>query len=110
MPDHVTKIALASPVAPLDEKGMAELLINKDLKLPPITAVNKCSGVPVRRGRPRCGVHPAYVPSRVMSAHGPLSRSVGSASENRLHTVRPVIFQVLASRTADPGGARPGEG
>ncbi len=33
MPDRVTKIALASPVAPLDEKGMAKLMINKDLKL-----------------------------------------------------------------------------
>lgn len=33
MPDRVTKIVLASPVSPLDEKGMARLLINKDLKL-----------------------------------------------------------------------------
>ena len=33
LPDRVTKIVLASPVAPLDEKGMARLLINKDLKL-----------------------------------------------------------------------------
>lgn len=33
MPDRVTKIVLASPVAPLDEKGMSRLMINKDLKL-----------------------------------------------------------------------------
>jgi pimeloyl-ACP methyl ester carboxylesterase len=33
LPDRVTKIVLASPVAPLDEKGMARLMINKDLKL-----------------------------------------------------------------------------
>ncbi len=33
MPDRVTKLVLASPVAPLDEKGMAKLMINKDLKL-----------------------------------------------------------------------------
>ncbi|HEY3724084.1 MAG TPA: alpha/beta hydrolase [Acidimicrobiia bacterium] len=33
MPDRVTKIVLASPVAPLDEKGMGKLMINKDLKL-----------------------------------------------------------------------------
>jgi pimeloyl-ACP methyl ester carboxylesterase len=33
MPERVTKIVLASPVAPLDEKGMAKLMINKDLKL-----------------------------------------------------------------------------
>lgn len=33
MPDRVTALALASPVAPLDEQGMAKLLVNKDLKL-----------------------------------------------------------------------------
>jgi pimeloyl-ACP methyl ester carboxylesterase len=33
LPDRVTKIVLASPVAPLDEPGMAKLMINKDLKL-----------------------------------------------------------------------------
>ena len=33
MPDRVTKIVLASPVAPLDEKGMARMMVNKDLKL-----------------------------------------------------------------------------
>jgi pimeloyl-ACP methyl ester carboxylesterase len=32
MPDRVTKIALASPVSPLEEKGMSKLMINKDLK------------------------------------------------------------------------------
>ncbi len=32
MPDRVTKIALASPVSPLDEEGMAKLMVNKDLK------------------------------------------------------------------------------
>jgi pimeloyl-ACP methyl ester carboxylesterase len=31
--DRVKKIVLASPVAPLDEEGMAKLMINKDLKL-----------------------------------------------------------------------------
>jgi pimeloyl-ACP methyl ester carboxylesterase len=33
MPERVTKVVLASPVSPLDEKGMAKLMINKDLKL-----------------------------------------------------------------------------
>ncbi|MCB0918582.1 MAG: alpha/beta hydrolase [Actinobacteria bacterium] len=33
MPDRVTKLALASPVAPLSQPGMAKLLVNKDLKL-----------------------------------------------------------------------------
>jgi pimeloyl-ACP methyl ester carboxylesterase len=33
MPERVTKIVLASPVSPLEEKGMAKLMINKDLKL-----------------------------------------------------------------------------
>jgi pimeloyl-ACP methyl ester carboxylesterase len=33
LPGRVTKIVLASPVAPLDEPGMAKLLVNKDLKL-----------------------------------------------------------------------------
>jgi pimeloyl-ACP methyl ester carboxylesterase len=33
MPDRVTKVVLASPVSPLDEKGMGKLMINKDLKL-----------------------------------------------------------------------------
>jgi pimeloyl-ACP methyl ester carboxylesterase len=33
VPDRVTGIVLASPVAPLDEKGMAKLMVNKDLKL-----------------------------------------------------------------------------
>jgi pimeloyl-ACP methyl ester carboxylesterase len=33
LPDRVTRIVLASPVAPLDEQGMGKLLINKDLKL-----------------------------------------------------------------------------
>ncbi len=33
LPERVTKIVLASPVAPLDEKGMGKLMINKDLKL-----------------------------------------------------------------------------
>jgi pimeloyl-ACP methyl ester carboxylesterase len=33
MPERVTKVVLASPVAPLDEPGMAKLMVNKDLKL-----------------------------------------------------------------------------
>jgi pimeloyl-ACP methyl ester carboxylesterase len=33
MPDRVGRVVLASPVAPLDEPGMAKLMINKDLKL-----------------------------------------------------------------------------
>ncbi|MEZ5207646.1 MAG: alpha/beta hydrolase, partial [Acidimicrobiales bacterium] len=33
MPERVHKIVLASPVSPLDEHGMAKLMINKDLKL-----------------------------------------------------------------------------
>lgn len=33
MPERVNKIVLASPVTPLNEKGMSRLLINKDLKL-----------------------------------------------------------------------------
>jgi len=33
LPDRVTKIVLASPVAPLDDPGMGKLVINKDLKL-----------------------------------------------------------------------------
>ena len=33
MPDRVDRVALASPVSPLDEPGMARLLVNKDLKL-----------------------------------------------------------------------------
>jgi pimeloyl-ACP methyl ester carboxylesterase len=33
MPDRARKVVLASPVAPLDEPGMARLLVNKDLKL-----------------------------------------------------------------------------
>lgn len=31
--DRVRRIVLASPVSPLDEKGMAKLMVNKDLKL-----------------------------------------------------------------------------
>jgi pimeloyl-ACP methyl ester carboxylesterase len=33
MPDRVSKVVLASPVAPLDEKGMTKLMVSKDLKL-----------------------------------------------------------------------------
>ena len=33
MPERVEKLVLASPVSPLDEPGMAKLMINKDLKL-----------------------------------------------------------------------------
>ncbi len=33
LPDRATKVVLASPVSPLSEKGMAKMLINKDLKL-----------------------------------------------------------------------------
>lgn len=33
LPDRVKKIVLASPVSPLEEEGMAKLMVNKDLKL-----------------------------------------------------------------------------
>ncbi len=33
LPDRARKVVLASPVSPLSEKGMAKMLINKDLKL-----------------------------------------------------------------------------
>ena len=56
LPDRVGKIVLASPVAPLDEPGMSELMINRDMQAhreaPPPSPRHQVGRRGIRPGRP----------------------------------------------------------